>query len=138
MRDFQVGGAAAWAGAATTAAATVTATAKPAAARASVIGECCDDCLCHDPQRPAGRLARTPQPEERVILGESLALHENPLCPLDHLPSRKRLGQRLRLVSHGLELCVTGARSLDGGQKIGLAKRLPQVPEDPRLHGTRD
>src|SRR6187551_3001551 len=139
MRDFQVGGAPAWAGVATTAVAMATATAKPAAAtRASVTVEGCDDRFCHDPQRPARRLARTAQPYERVVLGKPIALHQDPFCALDDLPSRKRLGQRLRLVAHGLELRVAGARSLDGRQKVGLAKRLYEVPEDTGLHGARD
>src|SRR5580765_6662874 len=139
MRDFQVGGATAWAGVTTTAVATPTATARPAAAtRASVTVEGCDDRFCHDPQWPARRLARTPQPDERVVLGEPLTLHQDPLRPLDDLPSRERLGQRLRLVAHGLELRVTRARSLDRRQKVGLPERLHEVSEDTGFNGARD
>ena len=44
-----------------------------------------DQRLGDDLERPAGDLARLAEPRERVLLGQALALHQQPLRPLDRL-----------------------------------------------------
>src|SRR5581483_911238 len=94
--------------------------------------------LRDDLQRPAGELRGPPEPLERLLLRQTLLLHQQPLRPLDRLARRQRLGERLRLLAQRRQLVVPGARRLDRGQQIALAERLDQVAEHARLDGARD
>src|SRR5581483_245744 len=97
-----------------------------------------DQRLRDDLQRPAGELRGPPEPLERLLLRQTLLLHQQPLRPLDRLARRQRLGERLRLLAQRRQLVVPGARRLDRGQQIALAERLDQVAEHARLDGARD
>ena len=55
-----------------------------------------DDRLGHDLHGPVRRLARPAQSRERLLLGEPLALHQQPLRPLDDLARLERLGRATR------------------------------------------
>ena len=46
-----------------------------------------------DLQRPARELARPAEADERLLLGEALLLHQEPLRTLDHLPCGERVGE---------------------------------------------
>ena len=60
--------------------------------------------------RPVRRLARPAQAREGLLLGQALALHQEPLGPLDDLARLERLGQRLGLLAQRLELGVARPR----------------------------
>jgi predicted short-subunit dehydrogenase-like oxidoreductase (DUF2520 family) len=66
-------------------------------------------------QRPPADLARLAESRERLLLGQALPLHEDPLRALDRLPRRERLRERLGLLAQRRELVVASPRGLDRG-----------------------
>ena len=84
-------------------------------------------------QRATGLLRGAAHAREGVGLGEVVALHQEPLGPLDHLARRERLAQVAGFGSHRLQLGVARPRGFDRRQQVVLPKRLDQVAEDPRL-----
>ena len=71
------------------------------------------------PERPPRDLARLAESRERLLLGESFALHQQSLGALDRLARGERLGQRVRLVAQSRELFVPGARvAIAGGRTV--------------------
>src|SRR5215218_384414 len=99
--------------------------------------ECREDGLGDDLDRASGDLARLPQPRERLLLGQPLLLHQQPFRALDRLARRQRLRERFRLLAQRAQLLVPGARRLDRREQVGLAERLDEVAEHPRLDRTR-
>src|SRR5262245_44321308 len=89
-----------------------------------------DQRLGDDPQRPPGDLTRLAQARERRLLGQALALHQQPLRTLDRLAGGERLRERVGLLAERDELLVTGSRGLDRREQVGLAERLHEVAED--------
>src|SRR3970040_343677 len=71
----------------------------PRSCRAGAGLERRDQRVGYDLERAARDLARLAEARERLLLGEPLTLHEDPLRTLDRLPRRERLGERLGLLA---------------------------------------
>src|SRR3954469_24773039 len=97
-----------------------------------------DDRLGDHHERPARDLARLAQARERVALAQALLLHQQALRALDRLARDERLGERVGLGSHGLQLVVPGARRLDRRHDVLLAERLHEIAVDADLRRPLD
>src|SRR6266550_534169 len=86
-----------------------------------------------DLHRPPRSRARPLEPGERILFREAFSLHENTLCALDEVASRKSGRERIRFSAHSIELGMASLRGLDRGEKVGLPERLDEIAEDARL-----
>src|SRR6266540_1551306 len=98
-----------------------------------LVAERRDQCLRDDLQRPSRDLTRLAQTCERVLLGETLLLHQQALGPFDRLAGGERLGQRLRLLAQRGQLLVARSGGADRREEVLLAERLDEIPEDAGL-----